>query len=549
MTQKTKAIVDQINIDNEQSIERALDQTEKLTDLTADERVEIASALSTLFYHDMNGHTGMIRLASRAEKLIGKLGLDVVPFLISELINADSESAAHFGRAIARNGNPALKPVLDAYDAHRNEDYSLINLLAAISHFRNAEAVSAMPEVLVAAKSGNYRVRSEALYTAGRLVKHLDSDLFDAGLRLKIFDTAASALTDKYPLVRHNAVYALGKLLQKGMIAGESEGKAKASFAGILGIDGKNNWDNAFIVRHEAEKYNPYFKSDDGNKNKYRQSFRILEKRELCPDTYHFTIEAPLVAAKIQAGQFIIVRPSSHSERIPLSICGWDRGRGTVNIIVMAAGRTSREITQATVGTRLADIVGPLGTRSHVRKHDGTCVVIGGGYGTGAIIPTARDLKALGNKVIGIVGARNEKLLLMVDELREVCDEVLVTTNDGSAGIKGFVTHAMEALLKRGEKLAHVLAVGPVPMMIAVSNMTKPLGVETYVSLNAIMVDGTGMCGSCRVLVGGETKFACFHGPDFDGHKVDFDQLMKRQKMFVSEEREAMAYAENAEGR
>jgi ferredoxin--NADP+ reductase len=185
--------------------------------------------------------------------------------------------------------------------------------------------------------------------------------------------------------------------------------------------------------------------------------------------------------------------------------------------------------------------------RSHVKKHDGVCVVIGGGYGTGAVIPTAKDLAALGNKVIGIVGARNEKLLLMVPELKKVCNEVMLTTNDGTAGIKGFVIHALEEILKRGEKISHVLAVGPVPMMMAVAAMTKPLGIETYVSLNAVMVDGTGMCGSCRVIVGGETKFACFHGPDFDGHKVDFDQLVKRQKMFVVKEKEALAFAENQE--
>jgi ferredoxin--NADP+ reductase len=360
-----------------------------------------------------------------------------------------------------------------------------------------------------------------------------------------MFDVAFEALADAFPLVRHNAARALGKLLMKGMLTGDQEGKLGEKFGGITGQNGANNWDNAFIVRHEAEKYASYFRDSGSTKNKYYQSFRILEKRELCPDTFHYSIQAPLIAKKLKAGQFVIVRPTEYSERIPLSICGWDGEKGVINLIVMAAGRTSREITQMSVGNCLADIVGPLGERSHVKKHEGTCVVIGGGYGTGAVIPTARDLKALGNRVIGIVGARNEKLLIMVDELKTACDEVMLTTNDGTAGIQGFVTHALEAILKRGEKISHVLAVGPVPMMIAVSNMTKPLGIETYVSLNAIMVDGTGMCGACRVSVGGETKFACFHGPDFDGHKVDFDQLMKRQKMFVAKEKEALAAVEN----
>jgi NAD(P)H-flavin reductase len=168
--------------------------------------------------------------------------------------------------------------------------------------------------------------------------------------------------------------------------------------------------------------------------------------------------------------------------------------------------------------------------------------VIGGGYGTGAIIPTAKDLKELGNKVIGIVGARNNDLLLMTEELAEVCDEVMITTNDGSRGIEGFVTDALKQITSR-EAVSSVLAVGPVPMMQAVSELTRPLEIETFVSLNAIMVDGTGMCGACRVSVGGETKFACFHGPDFNGHDVDFDQLTKRQKMFNKEEREALVSA------
>jgi ferredoxin--NADP+ reductase len=250
-----------------------------------------------------------------------------------------------------------------------------------------------------------------------------------------------------------------------------------------------------------------------------------------------------MIARKLKAGKFVIVRPHDHSDRIPLSVCGWDVDRGVVEIIVNTVGKTSAEINNLKVGDRIIDIVGPLGQRSHVQEYPDTCVVIGGGYGTGAIIPTAKDLKALGNKVIGIVGARNIDLLLMTKELESVCDEVMITTNDGSLGIKGFVTDALQQIMSR-EKVSQVLAVGPVPMMKAVSELTKPDGIETFVSLNAIMVDGTGMCGACRVSVGGKTRFACFHGPDFNGHDVDFEELMKRQKMFNKQEKEALASVE-----
>ena len=273
--------------------------------------------------------------------------------------------------------------------------------------------------------------------------------------------------------------------------------------------------------------------------SKYTQDFKILYKQELCPNTFHYRINAPLIAKKIQAGQFIIIRPNDYSERIPLSICGWDREKGYIEIIIMSAGRTSMEANMKEVGDHFQDVIGPLGQRSHVTKYDGTCVLLGGGYGTGAIIPTARDLKALGNRVIGVVGARTKDLLIMVDELREACDEVYVTTNDGSEGIEGFVTHALEKIMSE-EKVSMSLAVGPVPMMMAVCGMTKDKDIETWVSLNAIMVDGTGMCGACRVSVGGKTKFACFHGPDFPGHEVDFEELTKRQKMFLKQEKIAL---------
>lgn len=272
----------------------------------------------------------------------------------------------------------------------------------------------------------------------------------------------------------------------------------------------------------------------------YQQSFRILSKKFLCPNTFHFILEAPFIARKIEAGQFIIVRPYGQSERIPLSVCGWDRLTGTLQIVVSGVGKTTIEINRMQPGDAFKDVVGPLGTRSRVPETTGTCVVIGGGYGIGAIIPSAFDMKISGNNVIAIVGARNKESLIMVNELKRVCDDVLITTNDGSLGKAGLVTDALHEILS-AESIVHVLAVGPVPMMKAVSEMTRPFGIETFVSLNAIMVDGTGMCGACRVSVGGETKFACFHGPDFDGHLVDFENLIKRQKMFLKEEKIALS--------
>ncbi|MBI4829397.1 MAG: sulfide/dihydroorotate dehydrogenase-like FAD/NAD-binding protein, partial [Nitrospinae bacterium] len=207
----------------------------------------------------------------------------------------------------------------------------------------------------------------------------------------------------------------------------------------------------------------------------YHQDFKILSKRELSPNIWHIKVNAPLIARKIQAGQFIIIRPNAHSERIPLSICGWNREEGYLEIVIMACGRTSIEATIKNVGDSFQDVVGPLGQRSHVARHEGACVVIGGGYGTGAVIPTARDLKALGNKVYGVVGARSKDLLILADELRAACDEVIITTNDGSEGIQGFVTHGLEAIMAR-EKVSFTLAIGPVPMMKAVTEMTRGKG-------------------------------------------------------------------------
>lgn len=539
MTERVQQIIQHIVLDNEESVSRALDQTNTLTDLSIEEKNEIAVALSTVFYHhDHTGITGMTKIALKTEKQIAKFGRVVVPFLIEELINADSESAAYLGRAIALSSSSAIDEILEAWEENWEDDFATINIIQALAYSRSEEVKKAIPQILVAAKSANFQVRSIALYAIGKIARRISSDAFSDKLRASMFDIAFESLSDRKPLVRKNAARTLGKMQKKGLLVPLHERKVHDAFNAILGKDDRHQWDRAFIVRHEAEHFLPFFKIEKTHADKYRQSFRIVSKRELADKTFIIEIEARLIARKMQAGQFIIVRPFGTSERIPLSVCGWDRQKGTVQIIVMSVGKTSTQINFMNVGDTFVDIVGPLGERSHVKKHDGTCIVIGGGYGTGAILPTARDLKGLGNKVIGIVGARTSNALLMMNEMRKECDEVIATTDDGSEGKKGFVTDALGEVMKR-EKISHVLAVGPVPMMKAVSDMTRTAGIETYVSLNAIMVDGTGMCGACRVSIGGKTRFACFHGPDFDAHLVDFDQLMKRQKMFSKQEQDA----------
>jgi len=265
---------------------------------------------------------------------------------------------------------------------------------------------------------------------------------------------------------------------------------------------------------------------------------RIVRKSWLAPDTVMMHVEAPWVARKAKPGQFVIVRLDEGGERIPLSLSGWDAEAGTLRLIIQGVGFTSKSLIRLEEGDSIRDLVGPLGARTHLPTA-GTLVVIGGGYGTGAVIPAALDAKARGPRVIGIIGARTKDLVLLEEDMRNACDEVIVTTNDGSYGIEGFVTHALGPLMEK-EEIAAILAIGPVPMMRAVSDMTRPKGIPTMVSLNAVMVDGTGMCGGCRVTVGGETKFACFDGPDFDGHNVDYDELVMRQKMYQPHEKRAM---------
>ncbi len=545
MTDRTKKIVKMFASRDTQQLQTALDEIAGLSDLLSTEKMELASGLAALFYREHTDRKDpMNGIMENAEKAMASLGMDVVDIILGHIVEADLEAVEHFARVIG-NIESSIDAVLAKLDEHKDGQYAVTNLLLAIESFKDKDAIKAIDKILLFTKSDNPQVKAAAISCIGKTCRAVDTNDISQDLKNKMFDHCFAALSDPKALVRLRVVKALGEMVRYSYLDPDQVNKAHKAFRAILGMD-DYEWDVAYIVRNEAEHYLHLCRSGGNNGYKsaanvdgFKQDFRVISKRELCPNTYHFRINAPLIARKIQAGQFIIVRPHPHSERIPLSICGWDRKQGYIEIIIMSAGRTSTESTNKEVGDCFQDIVGPLGQRSHVTKYDGTCVVIGGGYGTGAIIPTARDLKKLGNRVIGIVGARSKNLLIMVDELRDACDEVYTTTNDGSDGIEGFVTHALEKIIEK-EKVSTTLSVGPVPMMIAVSKMTQEKGIECWVSLNAIMVDGTGMCGACRVSVDGKTRFACFHGPDFDGHKVDFDQLVKRQRMFVDKEKIAL---------
>lgn len=263
---------------------------------------------------------------------------------------------------------------------------------------------------------------------------------------------------------------------------------------------------------------------------------KILAKQEIAPSVFEFLMDAPLVAHKCQPGQFIIIRVDDTSERVPLTIADFDREKGTITLVVQAVGNTTKHFTaDFAVGDDVLDLVGPLGMPSEMENF-GTVVCIGGGIGVAPVYPIARAYKALGNKVISIIGARNKDIMIWKEKMAAVSDELIICTDDGSAGRKGFVTDPIKEMLTNGEKVDYVIAIGPVIMMKNVAATTLPFNVKTYASLNSIMVDGTGMCGGCRVMVGGENKFACVDGPEFDAHKVDFANLMMRQTMYKGQE-------------
>ncbi len=267
--------------------------------------------------------------------------------------------------------------------------------------------------------------------------------------------------------------------------------------------------------------------------------FPILEAQFLAPDVKKFVVEAPRIARKRKAGQFVILRLHAHGERIPLTIADSDPEKGTITIIVQGIGKTTKLLNLLEAGDAILDLVGPLGRPSEIELY-GTVVVIGGGVGAAIAYPTAKAMKEAGNYVISIVGARNKELVIIEQEIGAISDELLITTDDGSYGLKGFVTAQLKILIDSGRKIDFVLAIGPPRMMQAVAETTRPHAIKTVVSLNSLMVDGTGMCGGCRVLTTQGAQFACVDGPEFDAHEVDFDLLVQRNRNYLKHEAQAL---------
>ena len=265
--------------------------------------------------------------------------------------------------------------------------------------------------------------------------------------------------------------------------------------------------------------------------------FKVVKREEMAGGTVILNeIEAPLIARKAQPGQFVILKANETGERIPLTMADTDPGRGTITVIYMVVGKGTAVFKGLKVGDGYRDVIGPLGKPTHLERL-GTVVCVGGGTGIAVLHPITRALKEIGNRVISIVGARTRALLILEDRMRAASHELHVCTDDGSYGHHGFVTDVLKKILGETE-VKQVVAIGPVPMMKFVSKMTREFNVSTLVSLNPIMVDGTGMCGGCRVTVGGQTKFACVDGPEFDGHQVDFDELMRRLQAYGDEEKQ-----------
>jgi len=263
----------------------------------------------------------------------------------------------------------------------------------------------------------------------------------------------------------------------------------------------------------------------------------LLKIEEIAPLFKRYLVHTPEIARKHRAGQFVIVLLHERGERIPLTIADSDAEAGTITLVVQEVGKSTMEMGTLEEGSQI-EVVGPLGTATHIEKV-GTCVCIGGGAGIAPLLPIARALKEAGNQVVSILGGRTEELVILRPEMEAASNEMIYTTDDGSFGRKGLVTHALETFVEERGKPEIVIAIGPAIMMKAVAEMTRPLEIPTVVSLNTIMIDGTGMCGGCRVAVGGESKFVCVDGPEFDAHKVDFDLMMKRQRTYLIKEEEA----------
>lgn len=265
---------------------------------------------------------------------------------------------------------------------------------------------------------------------------------------------------------------------------------------------------------------------------------KITRKKKLSEYVTLFDIEAPLIARKYKPGQFVIVRIDEKGERIPLTIADVDRERGTVTVIFQEVGKSTKKLGLLNVGEEIQDLIGPLGRPAEIEKF-GKVVCVGGGVGIAPLYPQAKALKEAGNEVISIIGARTKGLIILEDEMRKISDRLYITTDDGSYERKGFVSDVLKEILEK-EKVDRVITIGPAIMMMVTANVTKPFNVKTIASLNSIMVDGTGMCGGCRVCIGDKTKFACVDGPDFDAHQVDFKLLMERQKTYLPEEKKSL---------
>ena len=263
--------------------------------------------------------------------------------------------------------------------------------------------------------------------------------------------------------------------------------------------------------------------------------YKILSKKELCPNQYEITIDAPYVVRNARAGQFIIFRAEENGERVPLTIADVNKETGALTLVFMAVGYSTKKLAELNVGDELVDLVGPLGKPTHIENY-GTAICIAGGYGAAPCYLIAKALKDAGNKVYMIMGARTKDLIFWQDKMKDACTELFITTDDGSLGIKGFGTAVMKDIMDR-EKVDYAIAVGPMPMMRAVAELTRGTGIKTEASMNPIMVDGTGMCGACRLTVGGQTKFACVDGPDFDAHEIDFDEVINRTRIYKDQEK------------
>ncbi len=277
------------------------------------------------------------------------------------------------------------------------------------------------------------------------------------------------------------------------------------------------------------------------------EGYEILEKRELAPQVKLIKIYAPDIADKAQAGQFVIIRVGENGERIPLTLADWENDTHAITVVLQEVGATTRKLGALEPGDKVLNVAGPLGNPSEIRNY-GTVAIVCGGVGTAASYPIAKALKEAGNRVISILGARNKDLLILKEEMKNVSDELYISTNDGSEGTKGFVSDVLKSLIQQGYKFNLVYAIGPPMMMKTTADVTRVEGIKTLVSLNPLMVDGMGMCGACRITVNGQTKFACVDGPEFNAHHACFDELIKRLKMYPSEERYSAEFQQKSGG-